>query len=230
MIDERGHAWSSAVCSSSSRPLRSPSTMRSLSRPSTVSARSFCDVVRGLPAGEDLQHLLQRVVAFRAAVEDQVLHDLHFLGRDQVQRLILLTCTIAPVMPALTAWSRKTQFSTCARRRVEAEADIGEAEDDLDIREFVPDHPDAFQRPLAELAVVLVAGGDGEGQRVDQQVGLRQAVLVAGEIHQPPRDRAACPRRSSPCRLRRWSARSPQRRICWRASAGRRPPARHPRN
>ncbi len=27
--------------------------------------------------------------------------------------LILETCTIAPVIPAFTAWSRKTLFSTC---------------------------------------------------------------------------------------------------------------------
>ena len=51
-----------------------------------------------------------------------------------------------------------------------------------------PNCRDAFQRPLRQLAVVLVAGGDGEGQRVDQQVGLRQAVPVAGEIDQPAGD------------------------------------------
>ena len=86
-----------------------------------------------------------------------------------------------------------------ARRRVEAEADIRQAEDDLDVGEFVADQPDAFQRPLRQLAVVLVAGGDGEGQRIDQQVGLRQAVLVAGEFDQPARDAQLVLRRSSPC-------------------------------
>jgi hypothetical protein len=59
-----------------------------------------------------------------------------------------------------------------ARRRVQAEADVGKAQDDLDVRKFVADQLDAFQRPLAELAVILVAGGDGEGQRVDQQVAI----------------------------------------------------------
>ena len=47
---------------------------------------------------------------------------------------------------------------------------------------------DRLQGPQAELAVVLVAGADREGQRVEQQVRRRQAVLVAGEI-----DRAAAP-------------------------------------
>ena len=81
---------------------------------------------------------------------------------------------------------------------------------------------DALQRPLRQLAVVLVAGGDGEGQRIDQQVGLRQAVLVAGEIDQPAGDAQLVARRSSPCRLRRWSARSPRRRISSPAPGGRR--------
>ena len=44
-------------------------------------------------------------------------------------------------MPARTAWSRNTEFSTRAGRRIEAEADIGETEDDLDLRELVPDRP-----------------------------------------------------------------------------------------
>ena len=53
----------------------------------------------------------------------------------------------------------------------------------------VADRGDALQRPLRQLAIVLVAGGDGEGQRIDQQIRLRQAMLVAGEIDQPARDR-----------------------------------------
>ena len=53
---------------------------------------------------------------------------------------------------------------------------------------LVPDQLDPLERPLPQLAVVLVAGGDGERQRVDQQVALRQAVRVAGIGHQPPGD------------------------------------------
>ena len=44
---------------------------------------------------------------------------------------------------------------------------------------------------------------------------------VAGEIHQPARDLQLAARRSSPCRSRRWSARSPPRRTASPASAGR---------
>ena len=42
--------------------------------------------IRRLAVGEDLQQPLQRIIALRAAIEDQVLGDLHLLRRDQVQR------------------------------------------------------------------------------------------------------------------------------------------------
>ena len=41
---------------------------------------------------------------------------------------------------------------------------------------------------MRKLPIVLVASGDGEGERVDQQVGLRKTVSVAGEIDQPGGD------------------------------------------
>ena len=43
---------------------------------------------------------------------------------------------------------------------------------------------DRLQGPKPELAVVLVAGADGEGQRVEDQVVGRQAVPHAGEVVQ----------------------------------------------
>ena len=46
----------------------------------------FLDRIGGLAAGEEFKQFLQRVVAFAAAVEDQVFRDLFFLFGDQVQR------------------------------------------------------------------------------------------------------------------------------------------------
>ena len=50
--------------------------------------------------------------------------------------------------------------------------------------ETVGDQPDALERPEPELAVVLVAGGDREGERVEQDVVGRDAVPVDGEVVQ----------------------------------------------
>ena len=59
----------------------------------------------------------------------------------------------------------------------------------------VADRADALQRPLAELAVVLVAGGDGEGQRVDQQVATAAGRACCRRSRPAARRCAACPPR-----------------------------------
>ncbi len=69
--------------------------------------------------------------------------------------------------------------------RVEAEADVGQAEDDLDVRKALADHLDPVQRPHGQLAVVLVACRHRECQWIDEQVTLREAEFAAGEIDQP---------------------------------------------
>src|SRR3546814_19998361 len=66
-----------------------------------------------------------------------------------------------------------------ARGGVETEGDVGEAEQDLAVGQLARDGLDGIQSPQAELAVILVAGADGEGQRIDDEVAGRQAVLQA---------------------------------------------------
>ena len=57
-----------------------------------------------------------------------------------------------------------------------------------------------------------VAGGQGEGQRIEDQRLRAQAVLVDGDIVDAPGDLQLALRRSWPCPSRRWSA--PARRRC----------------
>ena len=103
-----------ASARSSSSPLRSPSTMRSLRRPSTVSARFLAPRVGGLAAGEDLQ---QPSAAGRSprggGRRSGPPPPRTSSGAIRCSGLILETWTMAPVMPAFTAWSRNTLFSTC---------------------------------------------------------------------------------------------------------------------
>ena len=77
--------------------------MRSFNRPSTVSARFFTVASASLAVGENLQHALQRIVAFGAPVEDQVFGDLHSSAASRCSGRIFDTCTIAPLMPARIA-------------------------------------------------------------------------------------------------------------------------------
>ncbi len=94
--------------------------------------------VRGLAVGEDLQQLLQRIVAVRAPVEDQVLGDLHLLRRDQVQRADLRHMHDGAGHAGAHRMIEEHAVQHRARRGVQAEADVRQAENDLDIGEFLP--------------------------------------------------------------------------------------------
>ena len=150
---------------------------------------------------------LQRVIALAPAVEDQILGDPHLLFRDLVQRHDPREMHDRAGQAAAQRVVEKDRVQHVARRRVEAERDVREAEDDLALGHLSRDPLDRLQGPQAELAVVLVAGADREGQRVEQQVRRRQAVLAAGEIVEPARDLRVCARPPWPCRSRRSSAR-----------------------
>ncbi len=146
------------------------------------------DRIGGFASGEQFHQPVQRIVAFAAAIEDQVFGDLLFFLGDQMQRPDLRHVDDRAAHAGAARVVEEHRVQHGARGRVQPEADVGQPEDDLDIGKFGADRGDALQRPLRQLAIVLVAGGDGEGQRIDQQVGLRQAVPVAGEIDQPAGD------------------------------------------
>ena len=94
--------------------------------------------------------------------------------------------------------------------RVEAEGDVGEAQDDLQLRELGADRPrspPASTRPSLRssslpVQIVKVSGSISRSE-------LRQAEAAAGEVDQAARDPSLSLARTWPCRPRRWSARSP---------------------
>ena len=144
--------------------------------------------IGGFAASEKLQDFLQRIIIFRAAIIDQILRNLHFLGRDLMQRLDLGDMYNRPRHAGLDGEVQKHTVQHMSRGRVQPEGNIGKPKDDLNIGKSIPDHANAFKRPKTKLAVILIAGRDREGQRVNHQIGLRQTVLVAGKFHQAARD------------------------------------------
>ena len=69
-----------------------------------------------------------------------------------------------------------------ARRGLQAEADVREPKQDLALRERLGDAADALERLEAKAPVLVVAGGDGEGERVEEEVVLVQAPLAREEV------------------------------------------------
>ena len=162
---------------------------------------------RGFAVGEQGHERVQRVVAVAAPVEDQVLGGLDLFGRDLVQRHDLAAVDDGPGEAAAHGVVEHDRVEDVPGGGVEAEGDVGQAQDQLQLGKLAADVLDRLQGPQGELAVVLVAGADREGERVEQQVRHGQAEAAAGELDQAAGDRGACPRATWPCRPRRWSAR-----------------------
>ena len=150
--------------------------------------RALLLLARRLAVGEAGHEGVQRIVAGAPPVEDQVEGELDLLGRDLVQRHDLGRVQDGAGQAALERLVQEHRVEHVAGGGIEPEGDVGEAEDDLDVRELGADPPDRIQGRDAQAAVVLVAGADREGQRIDQKVVAREAMAVAGEIDQAARD------------------------------------------
>ena len=124
--------------------------------------------------------LLQRVVALRAAVVDQVESDLDMLLPSRAIGMILYACTIAESSPALTHSSRNTEFSTMRA--------AGLRPKEMFDRPSVVCTPGCSALQLADgldggdavLAGLLLAGADREGQRVDEDVAIAHPQCRSG--------------------------------------------------
>ncbi len=64
----------------------------------------------------------------------------------------------------------------------EAEADVGDAEDGFDEGDFALDEADGFDGFDGSADVILIAGGAGEDQRIDDDVLGRDAVFIGEQI------------------------------------------------
>ena len=128
---------------------------------------------------EVLDEVLERLVG---AVEHEVVGELALgvgdlaVGRDVVR------VDHREVQPGLDAVVQEDGVQDRARRHADAEGDVGDAERGLDAGQLGLDQPDALDRLDGGRLPLVVAGGQREGQRVeDQRLGL-EAVLVADEL------------------------------------------------
>ena len=143
----------------------------------------------GLLAGAVLEQRhegLQRVVAVGAAVEDQILGDPHLLLRDAVQRQDLREMHDRAGQAAPQRMVEEHRVQHLPRRRVEAERDVRQAEDDLALGHALADRArsrraccsPSLRSSSLPVQIVKVSGSNSRSDR-------RQAVLVAGEIVEP---------------------------------------------
>ena len=113
--------------------------------------------------GEVLHVDLQRVLFGLDVAEDQVAGELDFLLRDLVERVDLGVVDDGGVEAAVNCLFQKHRIEHAARVGVEAEGDVGHAEDSFAPRQLEADAADGFEGLDACGAVVFLAGGDGQG-------------------------------------------------------------------
>ena len=133
----------------------------------------------GLEVGDEA---LERVVA---AVEDEVVGQLALLLGDLAVGGDVVRVDHRQVEPGLDAVVEEDRVEDRARPRRDAEGDVGDAERGLDAGDLRLDPADALDRLHRRGLPLLVAGGEGEGEGVeDQRLGV-EAVLVAGDVADP---------------------------------------------
>ncbi len=170
-------AWSR----SASSPSRSPSMMRCARRFSTGQPlrSSFTTALAADPL-EQPQELLQRVVVPGrvTAVVDQVEAHLDGPGIDLVERHDPRRVHDGGVEPRLLALVQEDRVEGVAGGRVQPEGDVGQPDDGAHAGQLLLDQPDALDGLDAVAAALLHPRGDGQHQRVEEQVARVHAVAA----------------------------------------------------
>jgi hypothetical protein len=125
---------------------------------------------------------LQRVIA---PVEDEVVGQLALGVGDLRVGGDVVGVDHRQVEPGLDAVVQEDRVERGAGRLADAEGDVGDAKRGLDARDLRLDPADPLDRLHRRGLPLVVAGGQGEGERVeDQQLGV-EPVLAAGQVADP---------------------------------------------
>src|SRR6185437_3534809 len=96
---------------------------------------------------EERDEGVQRVIALAPPVEDKILRGAHLSLGNLVQRHDLRDMDDGASQAALQRMVEEDRVEHVTRRRVEPERDVGEAEDDLALRQLFRYALDRLQRP-----------------------------------------------------------------------------------
>ena len=188
----------SASSRSAPRPLASPSTMRRCSRSPSGQGGQLRGAVGarggGVHALEHVEEHLQGVVrdvpvgVAPAAVVDEVEGDLALVLGDPRHREDLGRVHDRRVEPRLDGLVQEHRVEHDPRGGVEAEGDVRDAERRLHLRVAALDLADRLDGRQPVAARLLLAGGDREGQAVDEDVVDPHAPAAGERLDQPDGD------------------------------------------
>ena len=132
-------------------------------------------------AGEVLHVDLQRVLLGIDGAEDEFAGEVDFDVGDFVERVDLGVVDDGGVEATVDGLFEEDGVEHAAGVGVEAEGDVADAEDGLAVGQLEVDAPDGFEGFDAGGAVVFLAGGDGQGEGIEDEVLGAEAVFFCGE-------------------------------------------------
>jgi hypothetical protein len=137
---------------------------------------------------EQGHELLERVVAVAAPVVDQVERNGARMLVDLVHRHDPRRVHDCRVEPGFTALVQEDAVEHVPGRRLQTERDVREPEDRRDAGKLGLDAADRLDRLHAVAAEVLRAGAEGERERVEDEVGAVDPVLLRRDVVDAVRD------------------------------------------
>ena len=144
--------------------------------------RSSCSTFELSTPSNMSRSIVQRVVAVAPAVVDEVEADLPGLLVDRFIGMIRAACTMAESSPACWHSCRNTEFRTWRIAGLQAERHVRQPEDGPGAGQLRLDPADGLDGLHGVAAEVLLAGAERERERVEDQVGRRDAVLLGREV------------------------------------------------
>ncbi len=136
----------------------------------------------GLDVLEESEELLERVVVVGATVVDEIEAHLHVARVETVERQDPSGVDDGGVEAGLLALVQVHRVEDVACGRLEAEGDVGQAEDRLGLGKLLLDQADAVEGRHPVAAALLDAGGQGECQGIEEQVTGVDAIALGSQV------------------------------------------------
>ena len=138
--------------------------------------------------GESSEQCFERVVAGGSPVVDQVAADLSLFVGDQMQRFDPSGVHDGGVESGVETLMQEYGVQRFASGGIQAERDVRDPEDRGAPGELLLQSPDRLDGVHGVGPQIVVAGRQGEGERVEHEVGRFESVLADGEFVDPPGD------------------------------------------
>ena len=138
--------------------------------------------------GKARHQLLQGVVRLGAFVINDIHCQFFVVIADLVQWHDAAHMNDGGCHACFQSLTQKNRIQQMTRHRIESKRNIGQTQHQLNLRQFIVQSAQCLQRVDAMGSVFGIASADGEGERINEEIMRRQAMLFTGEPIKAVRD------------------------------------------